>query len=466
MRSLPSPPLPVAPLALLADWDCCKPSCSWLGSVPSFMQPAAECARDGSALPRPTTWVEELGSACDASVADGAGGPAFACLDHVPRVAPLADDPTARTSYAFAATPGVDPRGTCGTCFELRFTGASGANGHVDTPADLGAARLGALGKTLIVQATNIGYDVNFGQFDVMIPGGGVGIFDACSAQWDTARRNVSLGAKYGGLLSACMSSVPAAATNLDARKACVHARCESLFGGRAELASTLAGCRWFADWFEAADNPQMLWKPVACPAAFVALSGDGFARDPALYMSNTTMPPHMPPPPASPRTHGGPASAASASSAVRGAVAAAAAAAPASAVVVLLVVLIVAALGAVGALCGRSGAPPWAHALLRLFSRARVHPGRPSKRSAARARDDKTRLSEGQRAAKQPAGSPADWDVLNPAAAAADRAEGDWEVLPHATATATAVATTREEEDLAERTTLRPKHALSDDLD
>lgn len=83
---------------------------------------------------------------------DGGGGGAavgYACLDQVPRV--LADDPSGKTSFAFAATPGIDPRGTCGTCFELRFTGQSGT-ATADAPPDVGAAQLAAAGKRLIVQ--------------------------------------------------------------------------------------------------------------------------------------------------------------------------------------------------------------------------------------------------------------------------------------------------------------------------
>ena len=34
------------------------------------------------------------------------------------------------------------------------------------------------VGKHLIVMSNNVGYDVAGGQFDVMIPGGGFGIFD------------------------------------------------------------------------------------------------------------------------------------------------------------------------------------------------------------------------------------------------------------------------------------------------
>ena len=48
-------------------------------------------------------------------------------------------------------------------------------------------------GKTMIVQILNIGGDVGGNQIDLLIPGGGVGAFNACSNQWGTS----DLGAQY-----------------------------------------------------------------------------------------------------------------------------------------------------------------------------------------------------------------------------------------------------------------------------
>ena len=50
-------------------------------------------------------------------------------------------------------------------CFALTFTGT----GKYETKANHQALK----GKTLVVMASNIGYDVENGQFDMMIPGGG-----------------------------------------------------------------------------------------------------------------------------------------------------------------------------------------------------------------------------------------------------------------------------------------------------
>ena len=58
----------------------------------------------------------------------------------------------------------------------------------------------------MVVQAINIGYDVAGGQVDLLIPGGGVGLFNACTTQWGIPVSE--LGAQYGGLLSACQEQV------------------------------------------------------------------------------------------------------------------------------------------------------------------------------------------------------------------------------------------------------------------
>ena len=241
--------------------------------MPDFLQPARQCAESGATLADATS-----ASSCD-------GGPSFTCLDQTPTV----DASDASIGYAFAATPGTDPRGTCGGCFELRFTG----DGHF-LASDVGSRQLA--GKRLIVQATNIGYDVHANQFDVMIPGGGVGAFDACTQQWGIELRNKSLGARYGGFLSQCLQDEPAAIADLAARKACVRRHCEDVFAGAAALAPLLQGCHWFVDFYEAADNPRHEWRPVHCPAALTARSAAGFSRDPSTYLL-TSLPPPSPPP-------------------------------------------------------------------------------------------------------------------------------------------------------------------------
>lgn len=150
-------------------------------------------------------------------------------------------------AYGYAATPagGAD----CGKCYQLEFTGAGQHN-----ESDPGSVSLA--GKTMIVQATNIGGDVGSGQFDLLLPGGGVGAFDGCSTQWGTS----DLGAQYGGFLTECNDDVN-----------CLRSKCESVFDGKSEL---LAGCLFHAEWMGGANNPKVRYAEVECPAALKQISG------------------------------------------------------------------------------------------------------------------------------------------------------------------------------------------------
>jgi hypothetical protein len=155
-----------------------------------------------------------------------------------------------KLSYGFAAVPGSGD--ICGKCYQLDFK-----SGYV-------------YGKTMIVQAVNIGWDVGGGQFDLLIPGGGVGAFNACSGQWGV--NSSELGAQYGGLLTACTSTYGEDAQR-SVLQSCVMNKCNSIFAasGRADL---LAGCKWFVDWFGVENNPVLKYQEVACPAAISAKSG------------------------------------------------------------------------------------------------------------------------------------------------------------------------------------------------
>jgi hypothetical protein len=167
-----------------------------------------------------------------------------------------------RLAYGFAA---IAARGdVCGKCYQLQFTGSS-HNG-----SDPGSAALA--GKTMVVQATNVGGDVGSGQFHILTPGGGVGMFNACSTQWRVS--TAELGVQYGGFLSACKAG--GGGGDLAAIKNCVMQRCSSVFGSRG-LTELEAGCRWFVDWFEAADNPELLYREIACPQE---LKSRGMDRD------------------------------------------------------------------------------------------------------------------------------------------------------------------------------------------
>ncbi len=223
-------------------WDCCKPHCGWSANVPSLVTPLQSCAANNTRLSDLT-----LPSSCD-------GGNAHMCWG----MAPFAVSDT--LAYGFAATSSGD---VCGRCYQLQFTGSS----H-NSPGDPGSAALA--GKTMIVQATNIGYDVGGGQFDILVPGGGVGAFNACSAQWGVS--NSELGAQYGGLLAACKQELGYNAS-LAQYKSCLTNRCNSVFGSRG-LTELQRACTWYADWFQAADNPALKYKEVACPTELTSRSG------------------------------------------------------------------------------------------------------------------------------------------------------------------------------------------------
>jgi len=146
-------------------------------------------------------------------------------------------------SYGYVAHNGV----SCGQCYEIQFDG--GIHGGSST----GAAAIKC--KKMIVQVLNVGSGVA-DQFDLLIPGGGVGAMNGCSKQWGTS----DLGAQYGGFLTTCKGSV-----------SCVKNKCNTVFANKTDLRT---GCNWLADWLGAADNPTLLYKAVTCPSDFNTVMG------------------------------------------------------------------------------------------------------------------------------------------------------------------------------------------------
>jgi hypothetical protein len=156
-------------------------------------------------------------------------------------------------AYGFAAFNS----GNCGDCYQLQFTGTSNSGTN-----DVGSQAI--CGKTMIVQKVNTG-GIASNQFDLMIPGGGVGANNACSTEWATS----NIGAQYGGFLTTCQAQSNDYATY----KACTQNFCNTVFSAGAS-ADLLAGCDWFVTWYEAANNPNLVYTPVACPAALTQVSG------------------------------------------------------------------------------------------------------------------------------------------------------------------------------------------------
>lgn len=235
-------------------WDACKPHCAFRENVDTLANPfsvARSCNIDGTEIPSFTlspnisqywTGYEGTKSACET------GGKAFTCMD----MAPIAINDT--LAYAYGA--GSKSSTQCGQCFQIQFTG----EGHDGTKA----AHTLIKGKTLILMTSNIGTDVQAGQFDIMIPGGGVGIYNALSTQ---VNATTSLGEQYGGFLTTCQRSLNNYDLPAESYKTCVREKCQAVFGTSPKYADLLRGCNWFVDWMQAADNPKFISKPVACPA-------------------------------------------------------------------------------------------------------------------------------------------------------------------------------------------------------
>ena len=210
-------------------WDCCKPHCSWTSNASNPI-PACDSG-DGN-----PSVNDQASNSCT-------GGNAFTC--HSNR--PWAHSSTLAYGYAAVSAAGAQ----CGKCYQLQFTGQG--EHQADEP---GSMRL--QGKTMVVAVTNIGGDVGGGQFDILIPGGGVGMFNACSNQWGISADQ--LGAQYGGFRNSAQCE------NSGDPKGCVRQMCEEVFGTRG-LTDLLDGCLWYVDWFEAANNPKFVYQEVECPA-------------------------------------------------------------------------------------------------------------------------------------------------------------------------------------------------------
>ncbi len=205
-------------------WDCCKPSCGWTANASN---PVDSCDINDN----------NIGVSDDARNGCEGGGTAFTCHDWAPWIK------SDKLAYGFAAHNGAP----CGTCFQVRFSGSS-SRGE-DAP--------GIDGKQMIVQVTNIG-GIEGNQFDILIPGGGVGDFDGCSGQWGVD--SSSLGARYGGFRSQC---------GADAN--CIRNMCQNAFGDSPDL---MRGCDWYIEWFQMADNPDIRYQEIECPQEILDRSG------------------------------------------------------------------------------------------------------------------------------------------------------------------------------------------------
>ncbi|CAK0853990.1 unnamed protein product [Prorocentrum cordatum] len=117
-------------------WDCCKPSCAWLGKG-NVDQPPRSCA----AVTQEYLVDTELESVCTL------GGIAAGCVDNQP----FAVSSSLSMGFAAAAVGGghgLSGDENCGQCFELVFTDEK----HPDMFGGWGGSHSSLVGKTMIVQ--------------------------------------------------------------------------------------------------------------------------------------------------------------------------------------------------------------------------------------------------------------------------------------------------------------------------
>ena len=254
-------------------WDACKPHCSWLRENANDVT-RADTSSDEA-------YLADYGTARNCNIHDvevptftlgdvskswfGYNGTRSACGDEKEKgvftctdMAPIAVNDT--LSYAYVAGT-ADSK--CGKCYHLQYDGHFKDEFENNPPK---ATHKALKGKHLVVMASNIGNDVAggnanlpAGQFDLMVPGGGVGAFDALSTQ-------VNKGAGFGGFLTECQKNTNCGTEgSLECYQTCVKDMCDAAFadGG---LPNLLRGCHWFADWYMAADNPTYYIEEVECP--------------------------------------------------------------------------------------------------------------------------------------------------------------------------------------------------------
>ncbi|MDR1760515.1 MAG: hypothetical protein LBR60_08335 [Fibrobacter sp.] len=265
-------------------WDACKPHCSWLQHNFDVNNPqpwkgiCKNCNKENQEI---TTYEEHptkndyfAGAVSTKSACDTDDG-AYTCWD----MAPVAINDT--LAYGFAAmNPAI---AECGSCYQLTFDG-----GWYDEPMPR-PTHQAIKSKTMIVMASNVGQDVKYDvmmkhggevgtQFDIMIPGGGVGAFNALSKQIGVPVSELGVG--FGGNLSNCIEGKiwemygtrdGSHRATLEQWQGCLRAECERVFGdnnipGRTYSEELYRGCMWHADWFMAADNPTLYYQKVDCP--------------------------------------------------------------------------------------------------------------------------------------------------------------------------------------------------------
>ena len=240
-------------------WDACKPHCSWFAesendktragmtsneAYQSTFGTARNCNIHDVEVPTFTlgnvskSWFgyEGTRSACGDEKEKGV----FTCTD----MAPIAVNDT--LAYAYVAGT-ADSK--CGKCYHLQYDGHFKDEFENNPPK---ATHKALKGKHLVVMASNIGGDVAggndklpAGQFDLMVPGGGVGAFDALSTQVNKGA-GFNWGAGFGGFLTECQKNTNCGTEgSLDCYQTCVKDMCDAAFGTSCAVATGLPTGTW-----------------------------------------------------------------------------------------------------------------------------------------------------------------------------------------------------------------------------
>ncbi|XP_023029506.1 endoglucanase [Leptinotarsa decemlineata] len=197
-------------------WDCCKPSCGWRGNLNDHTaNPVTSCAADGVTVLDP-----EIMAACD----PGKNGTSYMCNNQQNYAV---NDTFAYGYVAASFTGGVDYSYCC-ACVLLSF-------------------KSGLEGKYMLAQITNAGSDLHANQFDIAIPGGGVGLHNGCDLQWHSGPDG------WGDRVM-----------GIDTREECDTLLPEPL----------RSGCYFRFDFMEGIPNPDVSFKQVKCPKELIANTG------------------------------------------------------------------------------------------------------------------------------------------------------------------------------------------------
>lgn len=193
------------------------------------------------------------------SVCDG--GTSASCTDNGP-IAISSRLSLGFTAAAVGGSSGLKGDTNCGQCYELQFV----AQRHFPAGDNWGGSNPQLVGRTMIVQVTNIGNDVSGDQsFDLQIPGAGQGAFSTgCARQFSGfSSGDFDCDNNYGGC---------------NDRSGC------------ARLPEALRpGCQWRYDWYYwlaqggQTNNPYVKFRRVRCPAQLTDKSGS-VALDDADY--------------------------------------------------------------------------------------------------------------------------------------------------------------------------------------